>query len=77
MTVSRDEIYKKALQLNESERAALAGVLVDSLDRVTEKGVEADWLAEIERRMTELDSGAVESIPWKSVQARLRRSRDA
>ena len=36
-----------------------------------EEGVELAWVAEIERRMTELDSGAVQSIPWDQLRARL------
>ena len=35
--------------------------------------VEDTWRVEIERRMAELDSGAVEAIPWKEVRARLHR----
>jgi putative addiction module component (TIGR02574 family) len=73
MTTSREYLYKKALELDESERAALAGMILDSLDQQADEGVEPAWLAEIERRMDELDSGAVESIPWQSVRARLRR----
>lgn len=74
MTAMRDEIFKKALQLNESERAALAGMLIDRIDRDVEEGVEAAWMIEIERRIAELDAGTVETIPWDIVRDRLRRS---
>jgi putative addiction module component (TIGR02574 family) len=33
--------------------------------------VEEAWRAEIERRVAELDSGAVETVPWEIVKARL------
>ena len=72
MTISRDELYRKALQLDEFERAALASMLLDSLDKNADEGVKAAWLAEIERRMAELDSGTVESVPWDDVRVRLR-----
>ena len=36
-----------------------------------EEGVELAWAAEIERRVTELDSGAVQSIPWDQLRTRL------
>ena len=72
MTISRDELYRKALQLDEFERAALASMLLDSLDKDADEGVKAAWLAEIERRMAELDSGTVESVPWDDVRVRLR-----
>ena len=72
-----EEIYKKALDLDDRERAALVARLIESLDTETEKGVEAAWLAEVERRMEELDSGKAQSIPWEEVRARLFRDLNA
>jgi putative addiction module component (TIGR02574 family) len=72
MTISRDELYREALLLDESERAALAGLLLESLDAGSDEGVEAAWLVEIERRMADLDAGTVETIPWEVVKSRLR-----
>lgn len=72
MSVSREELFRQALQLDESERAALAGMLIDSIDSEVEEGVEAAWMAEIERRIVELDAGAVETIPWDVVRDGLR-----
>jgi len=74
MATSRDEILRKALSLPEQDRADLIGALIDSLDAEVQEGVEAAWRAEIERRAQELDSGAVESIPWEVVKARLSRA---
>lgn len=73
MTKSREELYREALQLDESERAALAGMLLESLDAGFEEGVEAAWLVEIERRVAELDAGTVETIPWEVVKSKLQR----
>jgi putative addiction module component (TIGR02574 family) len=53
------------------ERAALAGLLIESLEPESEEGVEEAWMVEVERRMAELDSGAVQAIPWDEVKARL------
>lgn len=53
------------------ERAGLAARLIESLDTEVEEGVEAAWLAEVERRMEELDAGQVQSISWDAVRARL------
>jgi len=66
-----EDLYKKALDLNGRERAALAARLIESLDTEIEEGAEAEWLAEVERRMEELDSGKVQSIPWDEVRRRL------
>ncbi|MBI4561219.1 MAG: addiction module protein [Candidatus Rokubacteria bacterium] len=45
--------------------------LIESLDPESEEGVEQSWVAEIERRMVELDSGGVRTIPWDELGARL------
>ena len=42
-----------------------------------EEGVEAAWVAEIERRAAELDAGAAQAIPWEDVKARLLQGMDA
>ena len=74
MAASRDDIFKKALALEESDRAELISALIESLDSETEKGVEEAWRLEIERRARELESGAVQSIPWDVVRERLARA---
>ena len=48
-------------------------LLIETLDTESEEGVEDAWRVEIERRMAELDSGAVETIPWEQLRARLYR----
>ena len=73
MAASKDDIFRKALALPESERADLIGALIDSLDSEVEVGVEEAWRAEIERRAAELDAGTVQSIPWEVVRQRLAR----
>ena len=74
MAASKDDILRNALTLPEQERADLIGALIDSLDSQVDEGVEQAWLAEIERRAQELESGAVQSIPWDTVKARLARA---
>lgn len=61
--------------LKEDERAELIGMLFESLEIGADEGVEAAWLQEIERRVAELDSGAVESVPWTEVRSRVFESR--
>jgi putative addiction module component (TIGR02574 family) len=72
-----EELYKKALDLDERERADLVARLIESLDTEVEPGVEAAWLAEIEQRMEDLDSGKAQNIPWEEVRARLFRDVNA
>ena len=48
-------------------------LLIKNLDGESEEGVEDAWRLEIERRMAELDSGSVQTIPWEELRARLYR----
>ena len=65
------EILKEALALPTEARAALAGSLLDSLDTDVDEDAEAAWATAINRRVAELDSGAVKAIPWAEVRRRL------
>jgi putative addiction module component len=38
-----------------------------TVDPISEPDAEAAWSAEIERRLVEIDAGAVELIPWDDV----------
>ena len=71
MTKSARKLFEEAMRLDPKERAALTGLLIESLEPESEDGVEQAWVTEIERRMVELDSGAVQTIPWDEVRARL------
>lgn len=62
-----------ALELTDTERASLAGMLLDSLEPEGDPEVETAWLAEVERRGAELDNGAVLPVSWNLVRDRLRR----
>ena len=59
------------MKLDPKERATLMRLLIDTLDAESEEGTEEAWRAEIERRIVELDSGAVETVPWEELRARL------
>ena len=71
MAKSARELFEEAMRLDPKERATLMRLLVDSLDAESEEGVEEAWRAEIERRITELDSGQVQAVPWEELRARL------
>lgn len=71
MTGTVLSLFKKASNLGEGDRATLAGLLLESLDQAPESGVEAAWAEEIERRVKQLDSGEVKTVPWKDLKDRL------
>lgn len=71
--MSRDvaEILKDALALPPEARAALIGPLVNSLDTEVDEDAEEAWCEEIQRRLKEIDSGAVNLVPWDEARRRL------
>ncbi len=71
MAASAKELYERAMSLNDEERAELVGMLLESLEIQDDEGVEAAWLEEIERRVAELDSGAVETVSWTEVKSKI------
>ena len=48
MSTSKEDLYRLALELTDAERAALAGMLLDSLEPGEDPEVESAWLAEVE-----------------------------
>jgi putative addiction module component (TIGR02574 family) len=71
MARSARELFEEAMRLDPAERAILMRLLIDTLDSDSEEGAEDAWRAEVERRIAELDSGAVEVVPWEEFRARL------
>lgn len=65
------DLYREAVELSESERAELAGLLLESLQTEPDPDVEAAWAEEIERRVRDIDEGRVQTIPWEQVRAEL------
>jgi putative addiction module component (TIGR02574 family) len=65
-----DHLLVEALQLPSSARAALAASLIDSLDTTVDADAEAQWAAEIRRRIAALDAGA-STTPWSEARKRI------
>ena len=69
MSLTYDQLAGEAMRLSAEERADLADKLWVSVD--TREAVAAAWDAEIERRIAQIDSGEVETIPFEQVMAEL------
>jgi len=71
--VARDvkELIREAAQLPETDRATLAGAMIESLDPRPTPEVKAAWSREIERRVREVEAGSVELADWADVRAEL------
>ena len=73
MARSARELFEEAMRLGPEERVTLMRLLIDTLDVEMDEGAEEAWRAEIERRIAALDSGAIETVPWEELRARLYR----
>jgi putative addiction module component (TIGR02574 family) len=58
------ELLNDALRLPDEQRAALAAVLIESLDDGVDEDAEPAWPIEIARRLRDVQSGHVKTIPW-------------
>jgi len=65
------ELIREAAELPEPDRATLAGALPEGLEPTPTPEVKAAWSREIERRVREIDAGAVELTDWEDVRAEL------
>jgi putative addiction module component (TIGR02574 family) len=65
-----EALEAEALKLKSSERAAFAQLLLASLDEDAE--IEEAWAAEVERRIADVESGAIQVIPISEALAQLR-----
>ena len=70
METQREILEAEALKLTPGERTALAQRLLASLDEDAE--IEDAWAAEIERRIADVETGAVQVIPIAEALARVR-----
>ena len=70
METQLEILESEALKLTPGERAALAQRLLASLDEDAE--IEDAWATEVERRIAEVESGAVQVIPIAEALARVR-----
>jgi putative addiction module component (TIGR02574 family) len=71
MATELRQLFREALELTDNDRATLAGLLIESLEGPPDPDVDAAWAAEAERRWQEIESGAVQTIPWEEVEAKL------
>ena len=71
MSPTAAQLLKQVLTLDESDRASVAGALIESLHGPADPDANEAWDVEIRRRVEELESGAVTAVPWRDVRERL------
>ena len=64
MSKIADALFEQALHLRDEERAELAAKLLESIDDKSDEDWISNWDAEILKRMEEVESGKVKTIPW-------------
>jgi putative addiction module component (TIGR02574 family) len=64
-------VFEEALRLPQEARAALAAELIATLDDVTDPDAELLWAEELRKRVSELDSGTVQAVPWEEAKRRI------
>ena len=74
MSTTMDELLRQALELEPRAREELATLLFDSVPTESPEEVEAAWEATIRRRVQELESGTVKTIPWEELRSKLVRN---
>jgi putative addiction module component (TIGR02574 family) len=65
------QLLTEALRLSDEERAALAGELIQSLDREVDAAAEAAWSEETRARLDRLDAGTAKTVPWAEARRRI------
>lgn len=71
MNTEAEKLLADALRLPPQARAALAAQLIESLDREVDEGAEAAWSAEIARRVEELETGRIQTVPWSEARRQI------
>ncbi len=77
MSHDSKRLYQEALALSVEERAALAGLLIESLDEGVDEDTEGAWASEIARRIGDVDSGKSKPVPWAEARRQIMKGLDA
>ena len=73
-TAVTDEFLGGAMKQPDTVRARIAEALISSLDTPADQNVDRAWQIEIDKRLHEIDSGAVKCILWEEIRDRLYRN---
>lgn len=74
MSPTTQELLKSAQTLPSSAQVELIEALIAGLDEVNPEPLDEAWVAEIQRRSAEYDSGVAKPIPWSEVRDGVRRT---
>lgn len=72
MTKATEQLLHSALALPEEERLQLVEALLAECDQTLARPFDDAWLAEIQRRSTQIEAGTAILTPWPEVKRRVR-----
>jgi putative addiction module component (TIGR02574 family) len=72
MSETAEQLKPTLAALSNEDRAELARFLLESLDPEMDPDVEASWVTELNRRVSEIQSGNAVGIPMEEVLRRMR-----
>lgn len=67
MNKTVEVILKESMQLTPFERSHLVDELLATLETEKDEDVDAAWVAEVEKRSSELAGGKVQPVMWREV----------
>jgi putative addiction module component (TIGR02574 family) len=70
MSQRADQLFEDAQALPAEERAVLALQLLDSVGE-PEAEIERAWVAEVGRRLADIDAGRAQLAPWAEARRRI------
>lgn len=73
MNATLEQVAQEALHLAPAQRAELADFIVESLESTQPDELQRLWFGEANRRLAEVRSGTVKTIPGEEVLAEARR----
>lgn len=65
-----DNLIREALEKSDGERAKIAEILISSLEE-SDLSYEKEWQHEIDRRLSELNTGSTKTLLWDDVYKKL------
>ncbi len=72
MTTKSAFVLNEALSMNPAERARIAHCLIQSLEEPFDQSVDEQWIQLSQKRLEELESGAVQPVSWEQIKKEVR-----
>jgi len=72
MSTKAKQLIENIKDMSVNERAAIAQLIIESLDASPDSGVEQAWIELAEARLKEIEQGRVSTVSWEHLKRNLR-----